>query len=161
MQVFCVVPPSPPVPPVLPPVDGLTSGDLLVAVSAPNFLARTRTRIRAVLPLRTLSSCAGRVTTTLVVVPLSERAYAAPPVARTKKMRVLPLPARKFLPLMVSFSPTFSFIGLIDLTTGVGVAAEAEAVERIRALESAPRQRTTRREFIDPVFGRRSRELER
>src|SRR5947209_19988708 len=76
-------------------------------------------------------------------------------------MRVLPLPARKYLPLMVSFSPTFSFIGLIDLMTGSEVAAEAGAVATSRALESAPRQRTTRREFIDPLFGRRQRELER
>src|SRR3954468_16703910 len=77
-------------------------------------------------------------------------------------MRVLPLPDRKYLPRIVSFSPTFSFIGLIDLITGSGVvAAEAGALATSRALESAPRQRTTRREFIDPVFGRRSRELER
>src|SRR3954451_7567395 len=77
-------------------------------------------------------------------------------------MRVLPLPDRKYLPRIVSFSPTFSFIGLIDLITGSGVvAAEAGALATSRALESAPRQRTTRREFIDPVFGRRSHELER
>src|SRR3954453_10512846 len=77
-------------------------------------------------------------------------------------MRVLPLPDRKYLPRIVSFSPTFSFIGLIDLMTGSGIfAAEAGALATSRALESAPRQRTTRREFIDPVFGRRSRELER
>jgi hypothetical protein len=58
----------------------------------------------------------------------------------------------------VSLSPTLSVIGLIDLIVGAAlVAAEALAVEASRALESAPRQRTTRREFIDPVFGRRSR----
>src|SRR4051794_28199937 len=156
-----VSPPGPPPVPVPVPSDGLTSGDLLAAVSLPNFFASTRIWMRVVLPFRTLSSCAGRVTTSLVLVPLSDFANAAPPRPRTKKMRVLPLPARKYCPFSVSFSPTFSFIGLIDLITGSLVAAEAGALATSRALESAPRQRTTRREFIDPVFGRRSRELER
>src|SRR4051812_26116283 len=153
--------PPPPLPPLPPSADGLTSGDLPAAVSLPNLLASTRIWMRVVLPLRTLSSCAGRVTTSLVLEPLSDLAYAAPPLPRTKKTRVLPLPDRKYLPFTVSFSPTFSFIGLIDLITGAVVAAEAGALATSRALESAPRQRTTRREFIDPVFGRRSHELER
>src|SRR3954469_22122983 len=141
--------------------DGLTIGDLLAAVSLPNFLPSTRIWMRAALPLSTLSSCAGTVTTNLVFVAVVARAKAVPPPRRTKKTRVLPLPGTKLLPFTVSFSPTLSFIGLIDLTTGALEAAEAPAVEASRALMSAPRQRTTRREFIDPVFGRRSYELER
>jgi hypothetical protein len=47
-------------------------------------------------------------------------------------------------------------MGLTELTVGAGdlVAAEALALSTSRALMSAPRQRTTRREFIVPYFGR-------
>src|SRR3954470_7049203 len=69
----------------------------------------------------------------------------------------------KFLPFTVSFSPTLSRIGLTELTVGAGglVAARALAQVTSRALMSAPRQRTTRREFIATYFGRHGDELER
>src|SRR4029453_12490050 len=44
------------------------------------------------------------------------------------------LPGRKFLPRMVSVSPTESFLGAIDLTTGaLGRPADPAAGERMRA----------------------------
>src|SRR3954468_15991224 len=143
---------------------GLTIGDLLAALSLPNFLPSTRICTRVVLPARTLSSWGGRVTTSLVFVADSARAKAAPPPLRTNRTRVLPLPGMKFLPLMVSFSPTARRIGLTPVTvgtvTGFFLAARALALSTSRALRSAPRQRTTRREFIGPYFGRPLGELE-
>jgi hypothetical protein len=63
----------------------------------------------------------------------------------------------KFFPFTVSFSPTLTFRGLIELTVGACgfVAARALALSTSRALMSAPRQRTRRREFIATYFGRR------
>ena len=147
----------------LPVTAGLTIGDLLAALSLPNFLPSTRSCTRADLPPRTFSSCGGRITTSFVVVADCARAKAAPPPLRTNSTRVFPLPGMKFLPFTVSFSPTLSCIGLTEETVGAGgfVAARALALGTSRALMSAPRQRTTRREFIVPYFGRRSGQLER
>jgi hypothetical protein len=72
----------------------------------------------------------------------------------------------KFEPVTVSFSPTLICIGLTEVTvgavgTGFFLAADAPGLSTSRALRSAPRQRTTRREFIVPYFGRLLDELER
>src|SRR3954454_11055369 len=141
-----------PSPPVGPPVEGLTTGDFKRALSLPNFFVSTRSCTRAALPASTLSSWAGTTTTRLVFVAEAARANAVPPLLRTKKTRVLPLPGMKPEPFTVSVSPTDTDSGLIDLITGGAVLAEAPAGTASRALESAPRQRTTRREFIAHTF---------
>ena len=72
-------------------------------------------------PLSRPFSLAGTVTFTVrVVLPFIDRAQVEPlPPTWRKKTRVLPVPARNPVPLMVSFWPTFSDSGLTDLTTGV------------------------------------------
>src|SRR5437899_2034455 len=103
---------------------GAMTGESLVEVILLNVWASTRRWKRPGLPVSRPFSLAGTLTFTVrVVLPLSDSAQVAPlPPTWRKKTRVLPVPARKPVPLIVSVSPTFSDSGLTDLTTGVAFA---------------------------------------
>src|SRR3954453_4322444 len=49
------------------------------------------------------------------------------PPTRWNSTRFLPLPTRKYLPRMISFWPTLTCFGVIDLITGAFTAAPAVA----------------------------------
>jgi len=124
-----------------PPLGPEISGELATLLGEPKRLARMRIWKRVAWPSSGSSFCTeeGTVTTTLVLLPESERTQAAPPPTRRKKTRVLPLPATKFFPVIVSFWPMLAFSGLIFLITGaVEASAEPAHAKKMRAARARP-----------------------
>ena len=95
-------------------------GDRVSFVDEPYWLVRIRSwkRVRPVVLRRSGVTVSGIVTTSRVLVAYSALFEVRPPPWRRKKTRVLFLPGMKFVPVMVSFWPTFAFIGLTDLMVG-------------------------------------------
>src|SRR3954451_9131069 len=62
-----------------------------------------------------------------LVVLTSARTNVDLPPVRRNSTRFLPRPRRKYLPVMTSFSPTFTLMGVTLVITGVFTAAPAVA----------------------------------